>query len=56
MADHVIDRSPEQVRKWIEKTRIELLGYGFSVVRSEWLHQVLDKMDKEHGYEKAQVE
>lgn len=35
--DRIVDRSPGQRRLRIEIMRIELKGYGYSVVRTDWL-------------------
>lgn len=38
-----MDMSPEQKQMRVEKIRAELLGLGYSVVRTEWLHMILDQ-------------
>lgn len=35
--DPIIDRSPAQKRIRLELMRFELKGYGYSVVRTDWL-------------------
>lgn len=49
-ADPIIDRSETQKQKWIDEIRIELCAFGYSVVRTEWLHE---KLDQDTANEKA---
>ena len=42
--DPIIDKSPEQKRIRVLQLRTELALMGYSVVRSKWLQQVLDKL------------
>jgi hypothetical protein len=43
MEEPIVDMSPEQKRMRVEKLRAELLGLGYSVVKTDWLHMILDQ-------------
>ena len=49
--DPTIERSPSQKRLRIEKLRLELADSGYSVVRSEWLRQMLKRLPMEERVE-----
>ncbi len=42
--DPIIDRSARQKRIRLELMRFELKGYGYSVVRSDWLADVYKRI------------
>lgn len=44
MKDHIIDRSAAQKRLRIELMRFELKGYGYSVVRTDWLQDAYKRV------------
>lgn len=43
-ADPIVKRSPHQQGVRIEKMRAELVEYGYSIVTTEWLNDVLREM------------
>jgi hypothetical protein len=51
VSDPIIDRSPAQIERLISESRIAIIPYGFSIVRTEWLHQTLERLDKANSHE-----
>lgn len=41
--DPIIDRSPAQKQTFVNKTSIELAGMGYSVVRTDWLKDIINQ-------------
>lgn len=53
--DPIIDRTPSQKRKRIEKLRLELQSMGFSIVPTEWLNSIrMDLAKLEHVRKKGE--
>ena len=61
MRDPIVDMSPDQKRMRVEKLRVDLGQFGYSIVRTEWLHALLDqaaaskKMEAKHEDRRATV-
>jgi hypothetical protein len=45
--DPIVDRSEAQKQKWIDDVRLALCECGYSVVRAEFLQQLLDVAHEE---------
>lgn len=50
MNDPIIDRSAEQIRMRVQSVWIELAGYGYSVVRTEFLHSLMDRENEKANH------
>ncbi len=49
----ILDRSPAQIERFISESRIAIIRYGYSIVRTAWLHQTFERMDKDKPHENA---
>lgn len=49
--DPVIDKSPAQKRLRVELMRLELKGYGYSIVRSDWLQNAYKRFPVAERFE-----